>query len=149
MKHSSETTNVTHKHSWSSWNVWILWNKVEIVLFVKARQKGLTSSLRGQPVNTKHLYNICTSSAQRIRRRSDIEQMLYKCFVFTGNGGPETPPWHINHGNPSLVIYLWASERCKSRKSGSVTRPVIPLGGAQRIRPSDTRVKIRDRDAAR
>ena len=28
--------------------------------------------------NTKHLYNICTMSAQRLRL-----QMVYKCFVFT------------------------------------------------------------------
>ena len=34
--------------------------------------------------NTKHLYNICTTSAQRLRRWSNIAQMLYKCFVFTG-----------------------------------------------------------------
>ena len=33
-------------------------------------------------------YNICTctTSAQRLRRWSYIVQMLYKCFVFTGNG---------------------------------------------------------------
>ena len=36
------------------------------------------------PVNTKHLHNICTTSAQRLRRWSNIVQMLYKCFVFTG-----------------------------------------------------------------
>ena len=33
------------------------------------------------PTNTKHLYNICTTPAQRLRR---IVQMLYKCFVFAG-----------------------------------------------------------------
>ena len=31
------------------------------------------------PVNSKHLYNICTTSAQRLRRWSDIVQMSYKC----------------------------------------------------------------------
>ena len=36
------------------------------------------------PANTKHLYNICTTSAQRLRRWSNIVQMLYKCFVLTG-----------------------------------------------------------------
>ena len=36
------------------------------------------------PANTKHLYNICTTSAQRLRRWSNIVQMLYKCFVFAG-----------------------------------------------------------------
>ena len=36
------------------------------------------------PANTKHLYNICTTSAQRLRCWTDIVQMLYKCFVFAG-----------------------------------------------------------------
>ena len=36
------------------------------------------------PANTKHLYNICTTSDQRLRRCYIIVQMLYKCFVFTG-----------------------------------------------------------------
>ena len=36
------------------------------------------------PGNTKHLSNICTMYAQRLRRWSNIVQMLYKCFVFTG-----------------------------------------------------------------
>ena len=34
--------------------------------------------------NTKHLYNICTTSAQRLRRWADVVQLLYKCFVFAG-----------------------------------------------------------------
>ena len=37
------------------------------------------------PVNTKHLYSICTMLDQRLRRWSDVVQMLYKCFVFAGN----------------------------------------------------------------
>ena len=37
------------------------------------------------PASTKHLCNICTMSAQRLRRWSDIVQMLYKCFVFSGH----------------------------------------------------------------
>ena len=36
------------------------------------------------PVNTKHLYNICTMLDQRRRRWADFVQMLYKCFVFAG-----------------------------------------------------------------
>ena len=36
------------------------------------------------PANTKHLDNICTTSVQRLRRWSNIVQMLYKYFVFTG-----------------------------------------------------------------
>ena len=33
------------------------------------------------PANTKHLYNICTTSSQRLRRWADVVQMLYKCFT--------------------------------------------------------------------
>ena len=33
--------------------------------------------------NTKHFYNIRTTSAQRLRRLSNNVQMLYKWFVFT------------------------------------------------------------------
>ena len=39
-------------------------------------------SLRdNSPANTKHVYNICTTLAQRLRRWSNIVQLLYKCFV--------------------------------------------------------------------
>ena len=34
------------------------------------------------PANTKHLHNICTTSAQRLRRWPNIVQVLYKGFVF-------------------------------------------------------------------
>ena len=34
--------------------------------------------------NTKHLYNICTTSAQRLRRWSNIVQMLYKGLCLLG-----------------------------------------------------------------
>ena len=33
---------------------------------------------------TKHLYNICTAPAKRLRRCANIVQMLYKCFMFAG-----------------------------------------------------------------
>ena len=36
------------------------------------------------PPNTKHLYNICTTPAQRRRRWAGVVQMLYKCLVFAG-----------------------------------------------------------------
>ena len=36
------------------------------------------------PVNTKHLYNICTMLDRRRRRWADVVQMLYKCFVPAG-----------------------------------------------------------------
>ena len=35
-------------------------------------------------VNTKHLYNICTTWDQRRRRWADLVQMVYKYFVFAG-----------------------------------------------------------------
>ena len=44
----------------------------------------VTESESRSQVNKRHLYNICTTSAQRLRRWSNIVQMLYKCFVFTG-----------------------------------------------------------------
>ena len=34
--------------------------------------------------NTIYLYNICTTSAKRLGRWSNIVQMLYKCSVFAG-----------------------------------------------------------------
>ena len=51
------------------------------------------SSPKINPANTKHLYTICTTSAQRLRRWSNIVQMLYKCFVFAGK-----------------MIYMWVSD---------------------------------------
>ena len=36
------------------------------------------------PGSTKHFYYICTMLAQRLRRWSNIVQMLCKCFVFSG-----------------------------------------------------------------
>ena len=36
------------------------------------------------PVNVKHLYNICKMLDQRRRRWVDVVLMLYTCFVFTG-----------------------------------------------------------------
>ena len=44
-----------------------------------------------RPVNTTHLYNIYTTSAQRLLRWSNIVQMLYNCSVFTGGGGGVRP----------------------------------------------------------
>ena len=44
---------------------------------------GENTVMRDLPANTKHLYNICTTSAQRLRRWANIVQMLHKCFVLT------------------------------------------------------------------
>ena len=48
-----------------------------------ARRRCQHANRRELPANTKHLYDICTTSAQRLRRWSNIVHMLYKCFVFT------------------------------------------------------------------
>ena len=37
------------------------------------------------PANTRHLYNICATSAQRLWRWSNTVQISYKKIVFTGN----------------------------------------------------------------
>ena len=44
--------------------------------------EGAGASLK--PVNTKHVYNICTMLDQRRRRWANVVQMLFKCFVFAG-----------------------------------------------------------------
>ena len=49
----------------------------------------VANSLCANPVNTKYLYNICTILDQRLRRWSNIVQMLYKYFVFTGKFIPD------------------------------------------------------------
>ena len=36
------------------------------------------------PADTKHFHNICTTSAQRLRRWSNIVHMSYKCAGLTG-----------------------------------------------------------------
>ena len=47
--------------------------------------------VRSVTANTKKSYNICTASAQRLRRWSNIVKMLYKCFVFAGYVGLHVP----------------------------------------------------------
>ena len=46
--------------------------------------RGYSTGVSYDPVNTKHLYNICTMLNQRRRRWADVVQMLYKCFEFAG-----------------------------------------------------------------
>ena len=45
-----------------------------------AGNPSVTGWLATYPVNTKHLYNICTTSAQRRRRWADVVQMLLQMF---------------------------------------------------------------------
>ena len=54
-------------------------------------------------VNTKHLYDICTTLDQRQRRWTAVVQMLYKCFVFTRI--------RVRHLISHLYIYLYSGPR--------------------------------------
>ena len=49
------------------------------------------------PANTEHLYNICTTSAQRPQRWSNIVQMFCVCWVRAG--GFSEYVGHIIHVN--------------------------------------------------
>ena len=51
---------------------------------------GFVEKCGHSPADTKHLYNICTTTAQHFRRWSSIVQMLYKCFVSAGSFGLRT-----------------------------------------------------------
>ena len=53
--------------------------------------------------NTKNLYNIYTTSAQRLRRWSNIVQIIYKCFVFAGGGTYATPQMRAESTKHSLT----------------------------------------------
>ena len=57
------------------------------------------------PVNTKHLYNICTTAAQRLRRWSNIVQMLYKCLCLLGRI-PQHPALTYLRWGPGLGIQM-------------------------------------------
>ena len=50
--------------------------------------------------NTEHLYNISITSAQRLRRWSNKVQMLYRCFVFTGE---RIKPTHFKYPDKWLT----------------------------------------------
>ena len=46
---------------------------------------------------------ICTTSAKRLRRWSNIVQMLYKCFAFAGNTHGNQGLYHV-YVNLSIII---------------------------------------------
>ena len=52
------------------------------------------------PANTKHLYSICTPSAQRLQRWSNIVQMLYKCLL----GREYVPPVGRDHYGSTMQV---------------------------------------------
>ena len=51
----------------------------------QTRRRPNAVPMLAHPVNTNHLYNICTMLGQRRIRWAGVVQMLYKCFVFAGN----------------------------------------------------------------
>ena len=51
---------------------------------LKLNKYGPASWAATIPTNPKHLYNIYTTSAQRLRCWSNIAWILYKCFVLAG-----------------------------------------------------------------
>ena len=59
-----------------------------IITFLMEKRKDYINIyiFHGIQANTKHLYNICTTPAQRLQRWPNIVQMLYKCFVFAWMG---------------------------------------------------------------
>ena len=88
-----------------------------------------------RPSKKNHLYNICTASAQGLRCWSNIVQIVYKCFVFTGVGGSQrqatsikrhccgafyprlTPLRSIAVGQRKGTCGMMVSLRCLSEKS--------------------------------
>ena len=83
-KMSESTTKITRNASC------IEWSNAGPAFGRYARPRanvGPTDGVPGEgsiPANTKDLYNVWTTLAQRLRRWSNIVQMLYKCFVFAG-----------------------------------------------------------------
>ena len=67
-----------------------------------------------RPAKTKHLHNMCTTSAQRLRLWANIVQILYKCFVFAARVFLKTericgPTYKSNHPskNKTFVQHLY------------------------------------------
>ena len=57
------------------------------------------------PANTNHLYDICTVLDQRRRRWADVVQMLYKCFVFAGDGRGEHALFFLDDRRTQNVLF--------------------------------------------
>ena len=58
------------------------------------------------PANTKYLYNICTKLNQRRRRRVDVVQVFYKCFVFAGMSVHGKQRWMLAFQLGPTAIYF-------------------------------------------
>ena len=59
--------------------------KVQRVIKNPATLAGADWDCRPYTSKHKHLYSICATSAQRLRRWADIVQMLYKCLCLLGH----------------------------------------------------------------
>ena len=74
------------------------------------------------PASKKHLYNICTASAQCLRRWSNIVQMLYK-YVYWVDQIHNGVRRSLNHGRIRLV-WRWFSLRDMTIIT-MITRPAL------------------------
>ena len=80
----------------------------------------------GIQANTKHLYNICTTLAERFRRWSNIVQMLYNFFIFTGMDVNIYPrftlnclgPWELLLSPRAPLPYLSVYDRTSTLNNG-------------------------------
>ena len=52
----------------------------QILVLIQKKYEICTLSEMNNRANTDHFYNICTTSAQRLRRWFNLVQMLYKMF---------------------------------------------------------------------
>ena len=76
-----------------------LWPPCQICLWIQQLvQCG--DNLLNYPENTKHLYNICTTLAQRLRCWTNVVQMLCKCLVFASRGGSKGEWYNL----PPLIL---------------------------------------------
>ena len=80
---------------------------------------------RSIPVNTKHLYDICTMLDQR--RWSDVVQMSYKCFVFAGIARcPNSPHTVRNHRTKSPIgVRNHQAQNGRGPKSPAVDSTIV------------------------
>ena len=92
-----------------------IWLRVYVIKFIacQTRYFAVNNDIAFcyYPVNTKHLYNICTMLDQRLGRLNDVVQMLCKCFVFAGyevnssfNYGPHANLFPIYKSGTEYVI---------------------------------------------
>ena len=81
-----------------------------IITMMNSSRHTFIASFR-QFFSKKHSYNICTMSAQRLPRRSNIVQMVYKCFMFVGKQLDKKHfgvPYYVKH---NLIWLTWETLR--------------------------------------